>query len=80
MKKYCNYRIVPAIILMMLLCVLSVSGCGKSSSKALSEYWASDTEAAESLRDMPMVMNLCLPEVSYKKILMPIRQSGLKEK
>ena len=35
MKKYCNYRIVPAIILMMLLCVLSVSGCGKSSFRVL---------------------------------------------
>ena len=52
MKKNSKIRIVSVMmILTMLLSVLSVSGCGKNSSKALSQYWATDAEAAKSLRD-----------------------------
>ena len=52
MKKNSKIRIVSVMmILTMLLSVLSVSGCGKNSSKALSQYWAADAEAAKSLRD-----------------------------
>ncbi|MCR5179030.1 MAG: haloacid dehalogenase-like hydrolase [Lachnospiraceae bacterium] len=52
MKKNSKIRIVSVMmILTMLLSVLSVSGCGKNSSKALLQYWAADAEAAKSLRD-----------------------------
>lgn len=39
------------MIAVMLLCSFCITGCEKSESKALSEYWSSDSAAAESLRD-----------------------------
>lgn len=51
MKKNNNTRTMSVIlILSMLICCISVTGCGKNSSQALSEYWAADSEAAASLR------------------------------
>ncbi|MBR3638045.1 MAG: histidine-type phosphatase [Lachnospiraceae bacterium] len=51
LKKFCKARILSLIsVLVMLLCIPGLSGCGKSGSKALSEYWAEDSEAADSLR------------------------------
>ncbi|MBP3784517.1 MAG: histidine-type phosphatase [Butyrivibrio sp.] len=38
------------LIIALLFCCTGLSGCGKKSGKALSEYWAADSEAAESLR------------------------------
>ena len=38
------------LTVVMLVCCIGLTGCGQSSSKALSEYWAADSEAAESLR------------------------------
>ncbi|MEE3393786.1 MAG: histidine-type phosphatase [Lachnospiraceae bacterium] len=50
-KKCSSTRIVSVILtIIMILCCSGVTGCGKSSSQALSEYWAADSEAAESLR------------------------------
>ena len=39
------------LIATMLFCSIGLTGCGKSSPKALTVYWASDSAAAESLRD-----------------------------
>lgn len=52
MKKCVKTRIIALLMTMlMLLCSTGVLGCTKTNPKALSEYWAADAEAAESLRD-----------------------------
>ncbi len=39
------------LIMVMLICSTGLTGCGKSNPKALSEHWAADSAAAQSLRD-----------------------------
>ena len=38
------------LITVMLICSFNITGCGKRRTKALSENWSSDSQAAESLR------------------------------
>ena len=45
-----NHIVSLILILSMLLCSIGISGCAKSAPKALTEYWAADSAAAESLR------------------------------
>ena len=49
MKK--TKRITTVLITLMLLIFVGTVGCGKSTTKALTEYWSEDSEAAESLRN-----------------------------
>ena len=52
MKKFSKSRVLPLIlVLSVLLCSIGISGCGNKSSKALTQYWAEDSTAAESLRN-----------------------------
>ncbi|MBO4898782.1 MAG: haloacid dehalogenase-like hydrolase [Lachnospiraceae bacterium] len=39
------------VILVMIFCCIGIAGCGNRKSQALSQYWAADSEAAESLRN-----------------------------
>ena len=50
MKKMSKYRMLSIVLLVVLLVCTGISGCKKSSQADLSEYWATDSEAAESLR------------------------------
>ena len=47
-----HYRIVSVVLMitMILTCVL-LTGCGRNSSKGLTEYWTKDSAAAQSLTD-----------------------------
>ncbi len=38
------------MVMAMVLCCAGITGCGKKKAEALSEYWAADSQAAESLR------------------------------
>lgn len=52
MKRSCNYRkLTLALIFVFLMGITCISGCGKKEEKALSKYWAPDSNAAESLRN-----------------------------
>ena len=42
-------RVIP-VLMAVLLCCLTIAGCGKNNTVALSEYWTADSQAAESLR------------------------------
>lgn len=44
-------RFLSLVLMVMVLVCTGISGCKKSSESALSEYWSSDSEAAESLRN-----------------------------
>ena len=49
-KKRKNRMLSIILVLTFVLSCAGISGCGNSSAKALSEYWAQDSDAAESLR------------------------------
>lgn len=49
-KKRKNRMLSIILVLTLVLSCADISGCGNSSAKALSEYWAQDSNAAESLR------------------------------
>ena len=49
-KKQKRGRYATLFFMAVLLCCLTLSGCGKKKNQGLSEYWASDSQAAESLR------------------------------
>lgn len=52
MKRSSNYRkLTLALIFVFLMGITCISGCGKKEEKALSRYWAPDSNAAESLRN-----------------------------
>ncbi len=52
MKKSSNYRkLTLALVFAFLMGIICISGCGKKEEKALSKYWAPDSNAAESLRN-----------------------------
>ena len=46
-----NTFISTMLIVVMLICPAGLTGCGSSNPKALSEHWAADSAAAQSLRD-----------------------------
>lgn len=51
-KKQNKSRLLSVVLIIALLfCCTGLSGCGKKGGKALSEYWAANSEAAESLRE-----------------------------
>ncbi len=46
-----NYRLLSVLLTMtMLFSCIGIAGCGKSASKGLTNYWAADSVAAESLK------------------------------
>nr|WP_297770933.1 HAD family hydrolase [uncultured Butyrivibrio sp.] len=52
MKKSSNYqKLTLALVFAFLMGIICISGCGKKEEKALSKYWAPDSNAAESLRN-----------------------------
>ena len=52
MKRSCNYRkLTLALVFAFLMGIICISGCVKKEEKALSKYWAPDSNAAESLRN-----------------------------
>lgn len=52
MKRSSNYqKLMLALVIVLLSGIICISGCGKKEEKALSKYWAPDSNAAESLRN-----------------------------
>ncbi len=52
MRRSSNYRkLTLALVFAFLMGIICISGCGKKEEKALSKYWAPDSNAAESLRN-----------------------------
>ena len=49
-KNRNRYLMLLGIVAVMMVGFAGVAGCGKSEANALSEYWAADSAAAESLR------------------------------
>ncbi|MBE5827575.1 MAG: histidine-type phosphatase [Butyrivibrio sp.] len=50
-KKISSITMMMILIFTMTLGSLGMTGCGKRNPEALSQYWSSDSEAAQSLRD-----------------------------